>query len=358
MGYRARRFEPDADREALLALWQGNLSDRSLAPRLEARYRWLYESHPLHALRTFLVVDETSGAVVECSSLVPHTVSVDGVLVPAAIGVDLATAAGHRVAGPAVTMQRAAVEAVGQGLLGAGAFSFAYPNDGALPVVKRVGYKVVAKTSHAVKPVRTAYKLRAKLRVDALVAPAALAGDFVLRALDWARLAAARGGDRPEVVAVPDGRFDRLYDTVRERVPILGDRRSDFLTWRYVSCPTKAYTIFALFDHRTDDLRAYAIYAIDGRTAIIADALATDDRVLTTLFVRLAIHLRDGPVDSLFASFAGDEALARALVGAGFFPRGEDRTFVLFVPPSVPEARRSKLASGAGWRIFDGELDI
>jgi hypothetical protein len=357
MGYRARRFDPAGDREALFALWRESLSDPSIAGKLEARYRWLYEADPARALHTFVVVDDGSGAVVGCTSLLPHVVSVDGALVPTAIAVDLATAPGHRVAGPAVTMQRASVEAVARGEVAGARFCFGYPNDGALPVLKRVGYKPVAKTSHAVKPARTGYKLRGRVP-PALALPLAFVADRALAVADHARLLRAPLAHRFEETRSFDARFDALFDRVRAEVRVLGDRRGAFLAWRYGACPTRAYRAHAVTNLGGDRLLAYAVHAVEGTTAVLVDHLAEGEASASALFVRLASQLRGEGVDSIFAAWAGDASLATRFDRAGFFLRGEDRTFAAFVPGGEGSPLRDAVLTATSWRTFDGELDI
>ncbi len=358
MAYLARPFDASRDREALLSLWRENLSDRSLDDKLEARFRWLYEEHATHALRTFLVVDGATDEVVGCSSLLPHTLSVDGTLTPASIGVDLAITKKHRIAGPAVLLQRAVVSAVSAHEPGTGAFCFAYPNDGALPIVKRVGYKPIAVTSHGVKPVRTGYKIAPKVPFAALKAPASFLGDIALAALDRARLLRAPLLHRARSVPRADERFDALFDDVRRRVRVLGDRRSAFLNWRYTACPTRAHTLFAIFDRSETHLLAYAIYTVDGHTAVLVDCLAADEASTTALFVHLASHARALGLDSIYASYVAAPAFTASLAVSGFFPRGAARQLIAFIPPDAPEPLRSTLADGAHWQILDGELDL
>lgn len=353
MGYSARPYDAARDRESLLRLWGETLSDRSLHAKLEARHRWLYEGSPERRLRTFLVVDDRDGTVIGCSSLVPHTVSVEGVLVPAGIGVDLAIAPGHRVAGPAVVLQRAVVDAVARGELGAGAFCFAYPNDGALPVVKRVGYRVVAPTAHAVKPVRTGYKLAERVP-SPLLRPVSAMADLGLALVDRARLLRHPIGHRGEIFTSPDPRFDALYDRVRREVPVLGDRRAAFLEWRYVQCPTREHLLTGVTGSSGRELLGYTIVAFEGRTAVLLDHLAVSRSAAVAAFAQLARTLREREVDSIFASFVGHPRLAEVLAAAGFFARGADRSMVAFAAPGASPP----IHDPSRWQIFDGELDL
>jgi hypothetical protein len=355
MAYRARRFDPATDKDALFALWRESLSDRGIAAKLDERFRWLYGRDS--AQQTFLAVDDASGAVVGCTSLLPHVVSVDGALVRTAIAVDLATAPGHRVAGPAVTMQRASVEALARGEVAGARFSFGYPNDGAMPVVKRVGYKAIAKTSYAVKPSRTGYKLRERVPAP-LLAPLAFVADRALAAVDHARLARRPFPHRFEAVTRFDARFDALFERMRAKTRVLGDRRGDFLAWRYAACPTRAYATHAVTSRDGERILAYAVHAVEDATAIVVDVLAESDAAASALFVHLASRLRGDGIDSLFASYVGAPHLAHTFDQAGFFQRGESRTFAAYVPVDAPSTLRDAVLCADHWRIFDGELDI
>src|SRR5688572_13867646 len=110
MGYFATRFRIEEHKDALANIWRENMSDSGIAGVIDARMDWLYRQNPLGPTATWLVVEDASKEVVGCASLYPRNVWIDGQVMRAGIGIDLAIQKQHRVAGPAVILQRAIVK--------------------------------------------------------------------------------------------------------------------------------------------------------------------------------------------------------------------------------------------------------
>lgn len=356
MGYIARRFDLERDAEALAKLWRENMSDASISSVVEQRMNWLYRENPLGPAATWLVADDVTSEVVGCASLYPRDVWVKGRRMRAGIGIDLAAKKEHRVAGPAVMLQRAITK---QHQEAGFEFAYTYPNKGSLPVLKRVGFNVVAEASHWVKPVRTGYKLSEYVPIPAVVRAAALFLDRGLGLADRRHILAGRGLYEGSLVDAADGRFDELWERARGAYSIVGDKSAAYLNWRYTTCKTANYRYFCLTERATGRLAGFAIFTVRDNKAFVADAFCQDqDVALSHLFVKLASRARHSKVDSLFVAYAGAESFTRRLHELNFVRREFSRALVVSAAKDMPEELRASLLDKESWFLFDGELDL
>ena len=116
----------------MLALGYRNLPPAVQGAR-EARYAKYFEDSPLGPPHFFLARDAQSDSFVGMSAIFPTQLRVFGELVPAAVAGEFAVDDGHRGLGPAVPLQRAAVNALGEHGL---ACAFGYPNEHSEPITQ------------------------------------------------------------------------------------------------------------------------------------------------------------------------------------------------------------------------------
>ncbi len=355
MGYVAFAAET-SDREALARLWAENMSDRQIALALDRRMRWLYEDQRATGVRTWLVKKDDTGEVVGCASVCPRTLHVDGRDVRAGLLSDFAIARAHRVAGPAITLQRALVaDSAGLGM----ELLFGHPNRGAVPIFRRVGYEQVGDITTWTKPLRSAERLRAYLS-PLLADTAALAVDRLLAANDL-RLRLAHGGwFREQELDRADNRFDALWERGKTDKPATIERTAEYLNWRYADFTTAQFRIFAISDRRGRRLRGYVVWRADRGAALASDVFWDGgDRVLRALLVRFACRMRRRGLQSVHLIVLGDASLAPCLRSSHFFPATPDpRPVIVHVSTSAPQHLRMLLGAPSRWLLFDGDLDL
>ena len=132
----------------MLDLGGRNLPDSPGARRF-AKY---YDRSPLGPPLLLLARETASGRLVGMASLLPSMLRVAGQPVRAAISADFAIESGHRGLGPALPLQRAALEALSEEGL---ACAYGCPNPLSEPIVKRVGFENVGELRRFVKVLRT-----------------------------------------------------------------------------------------------------------------------------------------------------------------------------------------------------------
>lgn len=353
MTYAVEPFRLDKHREALARLWAENMTDERIASVIPHRMCWLYEPGPDGPVTTMLALHAESGEVVGCGSFFPRSIWVDGCRVRAGVLCDFAVKRAHRIAGAALAIQRALVEAghaAGLELL------YGYPNEKAIMVFKRIGYRVVGETTNWVKPLRSGYKLR---EINRWAGPvAALPIDLSLRAIDLVRSARSGLHVRGEIIPFADGRADALWERARAGYRVVGEKSSAYLDWRYGRFITMEHRMFGIIPRGEKRLAGYAVYAVKDGKAFVRDLVAEQlETSAGALLLALAGHLRRQRIDKVSLCYLGSPVFVERLRWAGFVPRPEKRKLVIYLE-RLGESLRARVLDPTSWFMLDGELDI
>jgi hypothetical protein len=355
MTYRPLPAEGEAHRDVLMRLWRENMSDRRIASVLERRRAWLYDRNPAGSALTWLVEHVESGEIIGAASAYARLTRVGDRVVKAGILADFVIAHGHRIAGPAVMVQRAIMESSrAYGF----EFLYGYPNKGAEPIFPRLRYKKIGETSLWVKPLRTAPQLQKFIHPMA-ARLGGLFGDRLLIGNDL-RLALTRPGGL-RVCSAPglDNRFDALWDRAQRRVPIAGVRNAEYLRWRYADHPTQKYSFFALENKSDNSLQGYVAYSAREDKVFIEDLFCDGDlRDTEALLIRFSTQMRREGFSSICATFVGDERVLQSLERLQFIRRPGSRKLIAMVDKTQPDAMRDLVYDASSWSMHDGELDI
>lgn len=354
MSYVAIPLRLDEHREALGRLWAENMSDTGVAAAVAARMRWLYEQPPDGPTVTVLARHEETGELVGCGSIFRRAVWVDGRRVPAGVLCDFAVTKAHRIAGAALSIQRALLDA---GRAAGLALIYGHPNEKSVAVFKRIGYRVVAETSRWVKPLRAGYKLRQRLAAPGVAAVLAAPVDAGLRARDLLRtLRAPRV--RGEILGTLDARADALWERARGAHGVVGEKSAAYLDWRYRRYPTTAHHVLGVAPAPGARLVAWAAYFVRDGKAFVSDLFAEEAAgAVEAVLLALGRHLRGQRVDSLTVNYVGGPELGERLRAVGFLPRPGRRPLVLH-PEAVGDAVRARVLDAGSWYMLDGELDF
>jgi len=343
-------------REALESFWHENTNDPRIAVAISERLRWLYERNPDGATRTWLGFSPSPDSrIIGCGSLISRRMALGGRRYLGGNLADFAVDKAHRLAGPAIMIQRAIV----RGSKEAG-FDLVYgwPNDKSVGVCKRVGYTSIGMATRWVKPLHTEKKLREALK-NPLIRKAAAAGvDRVLMANDWRKILSRLVAFRSETLLRADERFDALW--ARMRLPYLvGEKTAAYLNWRYADYTTKRIRFFCVTGRLSQRLLGYAVYSVRGDVASVEDLLVDDlNEHLDVLLLGLALKVRDEGACSLSLTYLGTDKLFPRLRSLGFFDRGGDRPLIVYLDKDPPEELMKAAFDSKQWFIFDGELDI
>lgn len=355
MSYAAVPMQLQEHRRDLLRLWTESMGDRRIGSVADDRLRWLYGENPYGPARTFLTVDAPAGGVVGCASFYPRDTFVRGRRVKAAILAEFAVHKQHRAAGAAVTVQRAvAAESVAAGF----ELLYGYPNKAGIPVFQRVGHKVIGEAGRWVKPLRSAYKLRDLVKSPRLAEAAGFAADVLFTSADLLHLARAPLAYTTEIVEAADGRFDDLWRRAAPPPYIMGERSAAYLNWRYARFTTEKYRFFCLLERGTRRLAGYVAYAIEGRTASVADLFCADlQRAAAPLLIHFALRMRLARMNSISLCYVGSPWFEEQLSALHFLRASGSRPLVVYAR-GVPGDLAAEVMDKDRWFMLDGELDI
>ncbi len=327
MKYKITLIEDPVLREhTLVRLWTGNNLHAGRDPR--AKYQWFYVDSPSGGATAFFLSHEnTPGGrdLVGCCGLGGRRLWVDGQRVEGGLFADFAVDAEHRTVMPALMLQRAlCADARARFPL-----TYGFPNDAAIGIFQRIGFPVLGKIGRFVRILRYEPFVRRVVHTSLLSHPAGAVLDAAVRLRHQAAALKYRGGHRFGWCAVPDDRFDALFDSARRRYRFIGDRSSAFLRWRFTGRPGITGEFATLVDE-AGVLQAYAVVMHKhSGDLIVADFLASSEPALSELLAQLTLQLRTRGAESVTAFFLGAPAISEVLRSRGFKARESAKYIVL-----------------------------
>jgi hypothetical protein len=368
--YSVERVVPEAVRDELCRLWDGNLQ---VEGGVDRKFDWLYVDAPELPDSVFLLAAEQDGArrYVGTAGVGLRAMRVLGHERRAGLLADLAVDREHRTVMPALALVRA-VKAWALGDGGAD-LVYGFPNQHAEGVFKRVGYQPLGTIGRWARVLRHAsYAPRVKEAPLPRV-PAALK-KVVDRAADVKAIAAVAGGavdlvrlasTAPSAVQaarqikltwieIPDERIDQIWDTARDGYDVVGVRSARFLRWRFPASERLATAVAAA---RGDGAPlAYAVVETVDGVAHLRDLFGVREAIgwLLDLLVP-ALYPRGA--QALSVRYLGAPWLIEALEARGFVARASERLITVGVTDRLDPESRAALTTAARWHLTDADED-
>ena len=269
--YSTRDGDTFADRDAVLAVWRGNLGQEA---RMAAKYDWFYGRASAGAPLLQLLLHAGTAEPVGACAAGRRRMLREGHEWRAGVLVDLAVTPAHRSLGPALILQ--------QGLFAAGQrdldLLYGFPNPKATPVFKRIGYRKLADMVRHARVVRHAAYLRRRLPTLPAFAAAPLGAliDLGHRLRDTWRVPGARRLHAQWLDRVPD--IQMLWNASPKPAAFTALRDAAHLRWRFDDAPTSdgqpSFQHLLLADG--DAMAAWFATRIDGSTLHVHDFWSRD----------------------------------------------------------------------------------
>jgi len=332
----------------IASLWTGAFGEFSTA-----RFAWIYRDNPAGASMVCFLVDTDTGQPVGSAATFPRVLSTSGASLLAGIAGDFMIAQNHRSAGPAMSLQRGLLAGSEQRSI---RLVYGTPNSKSAPVVRRVGYQSAPGFMSLSLPLRAEVFVRKRIRHLWLQRTTILAANAMLR-LDprqWKGLGfrARRTFD----VDSFDTRFDELWSRIGARYSLVGEKRAEFLNWRYSASPLTRYRVFGVASRDEDRIDGYIVYRIDDTSAHIADfAHDSENLALEGLLARFSAFQRRAGVNYVRATVAASADVLDQFGRAGFRNHGEVSALAMFFLPGCPVSLET-LRSGS-WYLVPGDND-
>jgi len=344
MPLRIRDASPREDAARIRAVLQRNLPEAAAADRIA----WLYAGNPCGPSHVWLAEEEDTGAVAGTSAGHVRRFLVDGRPCDVLNLSDFAIDGCYRTLGPALGLLRATLATVRERGF---AFSYDVPSRAMLALYRRMGYAELGPMERRVRPLSLAPALvrRCGSAGRLLAAPAGL----LLRARDlWD---GRRRGLAVAPLAWPFGEeFDRLDEREAAHFPIRGVRSAAYLEWRYRR--------HAMWPHRTltarrgGELVGYLVWReAEPGVLIVAELVcAGDEAVARALVGRLAALGRGQGATSLAVEVLKGSPAAALFQRLRFVKRGEGPGPVVYAPGGAAPG----LLDPARWWFLGGDRDI
>jgi hypothetical protein len=314
--------------EALVKLWKDNLQDPA-EPYSHERFAWLYQESPADSARTWLAVETTSNTVIGCGSVVRSNKHIGEHVISTGLAAVLVVEKRHRTAGAALAIQRAITQGSRHGgfdcLIGE-------PNEQALPIFCRVGYRPVGNVLEWVKPIDAGVEL-----------PGPTESCYTDEILDAA-----------------DERFDRLWNEGKGQYRIVSEKVAAFLNWRYSTFKEARYRHYCLLRREDRQLVGYVVFCVWRKCSIIADMFCADlsGRILETLLLGFASRMRMQGQQWISLRYFGGSWFEDALKRLGFAHGTHQRKLVAYVDGSFSPELRDVMFEQNNWFILGGEMDL
>lgn len=339
-------FSKAEEHERALNVWLRNFSQPE---RFKVRHRWYYQSNPF-SVHSFLLLDEDNREV-GAAGLAERIFSVNGTSCSFGICSDFAVDPGNRWAGPALQLQKTVMKAAQARFR----VLYGFPNEKALPVMMRVGYRVLGPLRCHGLAIRSRYYLERRLseRWVRWVAPAV---DAATRAWIGGLNALLGCGLRVEEISRCDERFEELWTKCAKRHAFIARRDAGFLNWRFMQNPSDAFRMFGFFRPGSKALQAYAVMRVrDGHWHMVDFLCEREGRLLTAMVARvLAMALAHG-AKSLSVEFLGSPRVKAAFIACGLQSRPSTRR-VVYLP--VHGTRVSEdIGKCDHWYVTGGDED-
>lgn len=335
--YTVHEADVARDRDAVLALWRGNLGQDA---HMAAKYDWFYRDSPAGPPLLLLLRHEASGDWVGVAGAGPRRFRHGGADRRAGVLVDLAVLPEHRSLGPALTLQQAMLER------GLARFDLLYgfPNPKAVPVFKRVGYGALGTLARMARVLRHGPYVRRRL--PALPSVLALPAGLLLDLADRVRLALPGRGLRGQWSAQTPPELDALWAGSDHGSGPVAVRDAAFARWRFDACPLVG-TEHLLVRDRAGAARAW--FACQRRDGALHVADAWSDRgaagVPADCIAVLLRAARARGAQALSIEIVADGAAAAGWEACGFVVRERRPVFGKAAPTLADVAALPWLSS-------------
>ena len=350
MAYSVHSVDVESGRQRIADAW--GEADRE---SFESKFQWIYRDNPAGRAIVWILHDQASRRDVGLATIFPRIFRIRGRSVRGGIAGDLQVQEGHRQAGPALQLERAAVQGAWERGI---EFMYGFPNAMAEPVMKRIGYRRVGPRARYVKILRTAPYFSRHRGGILWGRPFGFIVDQYLRGRDLQAAGASKRTLASGPVVGFDDRFDALWAEVSGAYAVLGERDSRYLRWRYPAIGPEAHSVFGLWDRRTSRLRGYVVHRRQGGSVEIRDALApADPEIWSALLAAFSAQARRGGAHSLVWTGLQNETLEQLCLKRNAFLRRPDPLHVYAFPGPRLAAADPDFLNSAHWTLFQSDDD-
>jgi hypothetical protein len=285
-----KQRDPADYKDKIMKFWEKYLPNTP-----SGRLDWMNGKHAKDPSVWFFAFEEATGDLCGTLSIMPRTLYVDGKPTRAGILGDFVIKDKYRVFGPTMKLIKTAIETSSE--LG---FQCLYtiPNSESVKVIERAGLSDLGSVFYFLKPIYS-YRYLQKVMGPTLAKIFAPLLDFGIWITSKNTYCSPRGYFYE--VQNADLSFDRLWDRIRESFEgIIGERRADYINWRYFQNPHYMFTILAYQEREGGDLCGYLVYSIHNNAIEIFDIISADQRHQLKLLKQVEKIARQSHLDTIY----------------------------------------------------------
>jgi len=351
--YTVTRVAPLDIKPDLLRIWGRNLR---VAGDVDDRFRWTYQQAP-EAWDHVFVLAAHEGApplhLVGTAGVEVRPFAGGGRELRVALGCNLAVDPTHRTLLPGLQL----VRAVRRDTHAEFDLTYNFPNERAQALYARAGYHDLGEVPRYVRVLRHAPYVGRYIGVPWLARPVGAAADLASRARRAIGRRRAARAFQLAWLAVPDRRFDALWENARGDYPIVARRDAAWLRWRYLACPGSCARIAALVERGpAAAVRAYAVVEQLETVAHVRDLFGRR-RDLDPLLALLLPELRDRGATSASFRYLGSEVVVGVLRAHGFRVRDARRRVCVDAGAALTEDERRTAMNPTAWHLTEYDED-
>lgn len=336
-------------KEQQILLWKDNLKNIP-----ENRFNWFYDENPYEPPLTVLAKTDQDELVGSCSLYV-RDIAFQQDKQRVGIASDFAVSARHRVFGPALKMQRLLVDEAQKHNF---SFLFAFPNNNSRALFERVGYKKLAAISSAVKILKSAPRLSAKISFKAFSTALGFFIDRIFILYENILHLFYGASCSVQTGFAPPADYDALWDKAGPSFPLIGEKSSAYLKWRYLNNPARGYRFFNAYD-KQGELKGFIVFSVNDDLVILEELfVALNDKKSAAFLISAFVKfVRQHNYGQIHLDYLGDEWILKIFRKFLFFIIPGDR-YCLLLPIKNGESYEKLLFNSGNWFLFESEMDI
>jgi|GEM_PF-2214958 len=351
MGYSITQATPGDNQEELLSLVNRNFEKTD-----SHWFNWSHQQNPFGDNFCWLARENTAGQLIGSTGLLTRRMSYNGK--PFAVGQTEAINIDkeHRSAQAALKLQRALISHLSET-----DFHFVYGMTAtAAAVFKRCRYKEVGAFQHWVKPIRSEYKFKEKIRSPFLRKGVSSFVDLAMQLYSLESRTFLTHRNKVNFDAPIDERFETLFSENSNGI-VMVERKREFLEWRFRHEPDTRFHIMTL-ENSSRDLLGYIVYVLgetgrNGDYAVgIQDFFYRDLKSLKQMLAAFCHHSRQIGLDSIVMNYFGRDEVLKVLSQFGFFQRHSDIRVFVYANPEMKEFEVESILHRNRWHLTNAEL--
>jgi hypothetical protein len=331
------RTDPVQFKAQILDFW-----DKYLPGTPPARFEWLDRGNPAGPAVWFFALDdknELAGMV----SILPKDMIRKGRTVRAGILGDFMVHSKYRIFGPNLLLLKTALADMTDLDF---ALLYTVPNPQSVQLIKRAGADNVGSFKNFVKPLEAKHYL--SRHTDSfsqrLLAPFV---DTGLRLISKDTYISSKGFF--EEIFRTDESFDLLWNSIKDRLTMAGDRSGAYLGWKYLLNPHNDFRVLTFRERAGGSLLGFVVFTVDQNRLNIYDMVALNKASINKLLTKIVRIGRMESCISVNAEIFETNPLLASFKSFGFLDAKND--FVVF---SLGEEQWP----GSGCYLFSGDRNI